>query len=51
MAYGTRAMADVVSRHIGYVPVNEAYAGAVRGQLPVAVFTDEAAALRRIRAQ
>lgn len=51
VAFGIRAMADIVSPQIGYVPVNEAFAQAVRGQLPVAVFTDEAEALRWIRAQ
>ena len=50
VAFGIRAMADIVTRDIGYQPVNEAFAEAVRGQLPVAVFTDVAEALRWIRA-
>ncbi len=51
VAHGIRAMADIVSLHIGDRPVSQAYAQAVREQLPVAIFTDEAEALRWIRAQ
>ena len=51
VAFGIRAMADIVARPFGYQPVNEAFAEAVRDQLPVAVFTDEAEALRWIRSK
>ena len=50
VASGIRAMADIVSLQIGDRPVTEAFAQAVRGQLAVAIFTDEAEALRWIRA-
>ncbi|MDQ2769256.1 MAG: hypothetical protein M3Y54_02000 [Bacteroidota bacterium] len=51
VARGIRAMADIVSLQIGDRPVTEAFAQAVRDQLPVAVFTNEAEALRWIRSQ
>ena len=51
VAHGIRAMADILSLDVGDRVASAAFVRAMREQLPMAVFTDEAEALRWIRTQ